>query len=172
MQALVTKTGEHIIVDPDTMNWAVHEDWHLCNGYAACSLMGRSVYLHRILMDHPIGHVHHKNGNPFDCRKSNLQILSPGDHKRLHGGAFGPRGPQEPRTAPNRTVHPPKSACGFKGVTWNRANGHWIAKATMNGKVHFLGNYPTAEEAAVIYDAFVIAYRPKGSYTNLIQTGN
>lgn len=59
--------------------------------YKQRKISGRKVDEHRLVMERAIGrqlstgeHVHHKNGNKLDNAPSNLEIMSPVDHGRLH----------------------------------------------------------------------------------------
>lgn len=59
--------------------------------YRSRKINGRTLLEHRIVVERAIGrplrtdeHVHHKNGDRFDNRIENLEILSPADHMRLH----------------------------------------------------------------------------------------
>jgi len=52
------------------------------------------VYEHVLIAERQLGrylkkgeHVHHKNGNRADNRLANLQVVSHGEHMRLHRGA-------------------------------------------------------------------------------------
>lgn len=42
---------------------------------------------------------------------------------------------------------------GFKGVSWNKKSQRWTANISINGKVTYLGAFPTAEEAHEAYTA-------------------
>jgi transposase len=59
--------------------------------YKTIQVEGKQVRLHRFLMEQKLGRkltfdevVHHINGNKHDNRVENLQVLSRGDHLRIH----------------------------------------------------------------------------------------
>lgn len=42
--------------------------------------------LHRVVMNAPAGmHVHHRNYDKLDNRRSNLEVMTSSDHAKLHG---------------------------------------------------------------------------------------
>ena len=58
--------------------------------YKTCKINGKTKLLHRHLMEQQIGrallpgeHVHHKNGDRWDNRMENLELLTHKDH--MHG---------------------------------------------------------------------------------------
>jgi hypothetical protein len=166
----VTGCGTPFVVDDDTFEWAQHEKWFLKKGYPCRYLKGsgygakdyREVYLHRELMDFPIGHVHHKDENPLNCQRGNLKALSVKEHCAEHGDERRANARARCyRSAGN-------SQSGFKGVYWHKAQRGWTASIKVDGKIRSFGYYDTADDAALVYDAAVIAYRGPGSYTNLI----
>ena len=61
------------------------------NGYRILQVDGKPIKEHRYVMEKhlqrklsPEEFVHHKNHNPLDNRIENLEIMSRGEHSRLH----------------------------------------------------------------------------------------
>lgn len=51
--------------------------------YVVSTLSGRRVYLHRLLKGEPVGmHVHHRDRNGLNNTRENLEVLTPGEHRR------------------------------------------------------------------------------------------
>lgn len=86
----------------------------------------------------PSRFVDHINGDKSDNRLSNLRLASDAENKRNVG----------------KRRH---NTSGFKGVTFDKANGRWLAHATFNGKGIHLGRHTTREGAAAAYAAFAKA---------------
>jgi hypothetical protein len=72
------------IVDPDMCEYLSHFDWRMKrNGRVVArnaeygDELCQQVLLHRVVLGLPqgVGSVHHKNGKPLDCRRSNLQFF-------------------------------------------------------------------------------------------------
>lgn len=168
MKWLKAKCGTRFRVDDDTYQWARECKWYLKEGYPCRYVTSTrhgtrdnyEAYLHREIMHFPIGFVHHKDENPLNCQKENLEVLSPAAHLALH--EHGEKTRQRIRQAG------PRSASGFKGVSWHKLQQRWIAQLCVGGKNHQLGYADDPEEAALRYDAAVIAFIGKGAYTNLI----
>ena len=47
---------------------------------------------------------------------------------------------------------------GFKGVSFHKASGKWVAQAKLNYKHYYLGLYTTPEEASEVYQKFCSKY--------------
>lgn len=171
---LKLKGGGSFVVDEDVFEWAREFVWYpQGDGYPSRTVNGRATALHRELMDFPVWDVHHKNENRRDCRRENLEVLTPKAHAARHKptkrtSRAAPTPIQAPRALANQTQAEPRGESGFKGVTWSKTQQGWVAKASTGGRLVSLGKHPTPEEAALAYDAFVLAYRPRGSYTNLV----
>lgn len=126
------------------------------SGYASI----RGQLLHRILMGDPQSlQVDHINGDPLDCRRSNLRLVT---------GAQN-RGNTKARAGTSR----------FKGVHRDRRTRSWTAAINFGGRVRRLGSFATEEDAARAYDAAARELRrgldrlnfPRdGEYSALCQT--
>lgn len=88
--------NHYALVDDDVYEWAVRYHWRLVKS-SHCSYVLRRIVvdghtltlrLHGVIMDPPPGcEVHHKNRNPLNCLRSNLQNVTPSEHRQLHGKA-------------------------------------------------------------------------------------
>lgn len=94
---------------------------------------GRHVYLHRFLLGLPPEWIAFVNGDALDCRRDNLRLTTASQSQTRR--AVG---------ANNRT--------GFKGVSFNQAAEKYKAYIKKDGKLHYLGMYETAKEAAAAYN--------------------
>ena len=57
-----------------------------------------------------------------------------------------------------------KNTSGFKGVSWYKRDGDWLAQITINGEYHYLGYYPTPELAHAAYCEAAVKYH--GEFAN------
>jgi len=46
------------------------------------------------------------------------------------------------------------NSTGFKGVVYRKNRGHWLAQATLNYKLIYLGSYHSKEDASAAYNNF------------------
>ncbi len=102
--------------------------------YLRARVTGRGVVLlHRVIMEAaPDQFVDHINGNPLDCRRSNMRLCD------RAGNNFN----KKPRAS---------SRAPYKGIT-QRPSGRWLAQIQANKVHHVLGIFDTPEEAAIAYD--------------------
>ena len=76
--------------------------------------------------------VDHINGDGLDNRRSNLRIATPCQNAWNQGRSS-------------------RNTSGYKGVSWNKKEGKWIARITVKGHRYFLGYFATAELAYAAY---------------------
>lgn len=98
-----------------------------------------AVLLHRVILERVTGRplartefVDHIDGNRLDNRRANLRVATKSENGRN-------RGRQRNNTS------------GFKGVTWEKERGKWVAAIMVGGKQAKLGRFDTPEEAYAAY---------------------
>jgi len=128
--------GGYVVVSPEDERRLRGYTWKKSShGYAyrLVENSGRTEkrYMHREIMNEPLLHVDHVNGDKLDNRRCNLRVVTPQQNQ------FNSR-----KKAP--------ALSRYKGVT--RQNGRWVARITMNRTTKYLGSYCSEEEAAKAYD--------------------
>lgn len=124
------------IVDPDVFADLGDQRWNLhpC-GYPVRNVGGRDsrqqLRLSRVIMDLEPGdprEVDHINGDKLDNRRKNLRITT----RAQNAQNFGSR---------------PGSSSKYRGVTWHKAAGKWMAQHILNGERHYLGLFEDEDDA-------------------------
>jgi hypothetical protein len=129
--------GHVALVDAADYDLVAAHRWRLLTPrtggpYAACSIGGRTVMLHRLLLDEPPGlDVDHRNGIGLDNRRANLRAAT----RSENGANQGPR----------------PGSSSFKGVSRARG-GRWQASIKVGGRSRALGYFADEESAARAYD--------------------
>ena len=99
----------------------------------------KKVLLHRFVMgvhddDPKKVQIDHINGNGLDCRKSNLRKAT------------------NQQNSFNKDHQCKTRISKYKGVTFIKRSGKWVAKIEISGKSYHLGTFSTEREAAKAYD--------------------
>lgn len=103
------------------------------------------IQMHRQIMNDPYGcHVDHEDGNGLNNCRSNLRVATPSQNQC------------------NRPHH----KGSYKGVSFDRGSGMWRARIMIERKMHFLGRFTTAEEAAAAYDDAAVELHGEFATTN------
>jgi hypothetical protein len=111
------------------------------------------VSLHRFLLNLPSNSsVLFRNDNPLDCRRSNMEIVTPKDACRTG------------RLKRNNTS-------GYKGVTWSTQKGRWRAFIKVDRRQIHLGFFDDPVEAAHAYDDAARKYFGKFARLNFPREG-
>jgi hypothetical protein len=93
------------------------------------------VYMHREIMKPPRGVlVDHISGDTLDNRRANLRLVTLTQNNQ------------------NRVPRRDHKRGSYKGVTWCRRQGIWMARIGAGGKYIFLGHFADEKEAAEAYD--------------------
>lgn len=148
--------GKFAIVDAADYDWLSGYRWFVMTSrrggqsYAACSLRGKTIPMHRLIMNPPSGMVvDHIDGNGLNNRRANLRICTPQQN----------RWNLRPRKTETKTSR-------FIGVYQSRRSpGKWYASVECHGKVTHLGPFTSEVEAALARDLKAIELH--GPYARL-----
>lgn len=100
---------------------------------------------HRLIVNATSQHVDHRNADGLDNRDENLRECSAQENLQNQRG---------------------KSSAGFKGVYQTRNCASYYVRIRVDGRNLHLGSYPTAEEAADVYDAAALRHFGEFALTN------
>jgi hypothetical protein len=125
-------------VDPGDAPYVVGRKWFFDGMYAATKSGKHNLRLHRHLFGRKLGNhgveVDHINQDKLDNRRENLRLV--------------------PHSVNMRNVPAQAGSSQFRGVTWNKQRGHWIAQASHAGRTRYLGSFDDEQEAAGAVVAF------------------
>lgn len=106
------------------------------------------IRMHRLILGFPnTPDIDHWNGNGLDNRRSNLRAATHSQNMM------------------NRPA-PITNTSGYKGVSWHRKAGKWMAMIWDRNKQIYLGLYVDPVEAALAYDAAAIRLHGEFAYLN------
>jgi len=157
MKAVAVNGGHVTWVDDEDYERVARYSWHLNDsgyvirtGYLADRY--QCIRLHRWLINAPIGYdVHHRDGDPLNNCKFNLEIKTHSKHISDHQKI-------------NASKHGPRNGKIYKGTKFHA--GKWEAHIRIDGRKTYLGRFFTEEDAARAYDAAVRQCHPQGAYVN------
>jgi hypothetical protein len=135
----------HATIDEQDAHLAEHR-WHLSNGYVRRSDYSdgrRDLLLHRVILGLTPGdglQGDHIDGNPLDCRRSNLRV------------ATNAQNTQNQRAAGGSSRH--------RGVAWHKATGKWSAQVRIQGRLVYLGLFADEAAAAEAARVYRLAHMP------------
>jgi hypothetical protein len=109
------------------------------DGYVSVGLNNRRILGHRLVWlylygEWPPNHIDHINRVKWDNRPENLRLATVAENT-------------------NNCKIRKNNTSGFKGVSFNKRIGRWVASIRHSGARHFLGVFDSAELAAEAYNA-------------------
>lgn len=173
MATISLSRGGEVLVDDADFEWLSQYKWYFKAGYACRYVPGSGYgkkdyteqYMHHLICGHTParseGNIHHKNGNRLDNRRSNLEFLTPVEHRRQRMANIEAMVLAGPRARKDGDFP-------YKGVYAIPGKELWQVIFPVNGKSLNLGRYTDPEEAALVYDAAVLHYRGGEGYLNLL----
>jgi hypothetical protein len=134
LQLIIKHKGEdHIcLYSPEDRPLIEKYTWSISGGYVVTSINGKSVLMHRLILnlDDPQIHCDHINHCKTDNTRANLRICTPSQNQH------------------NRRKQ--KSSTNFKGVTLYKQR--FFAQIRADNNYHYLGLYRSERTAARVYD--------------------
>ena len=133
--------GEFAIIDAADLDMISPYNWSLVRPkpgrtyllYAQARINGKTIQMHRFLLGVGKGViVDHRNQNGLDCRRDNLR-------------------PCNPSQSLQNTRKRRDNKSGYRGVWFDPKRKKFSASIKHSGYTHFLGLFPTAEQAAAVY---------------------
>jgi hypothetical protein len=148
-QAKVALVDDEYFDVLNIFKWCAHRHYNTFYAVRVTNRPNRKMILmHRVILN-PLGglQIDHINGNGLDNQRANLRVCN-GSQNMCN------RGKHEDNTS------------GFKGVCFRKYRKKFQAQIRMYGKQFYLGMFPTAIEAAKVYDVAAIRIHGEFARTN------
>lgn len=127
------------LVQGKRWNWGESDTTH--EGNVILSVWnGPQTPMARIILrlNGPQYRITYANGNPLDCRRANLVVLTIEQQCR--------------RNRKMGIISGRKYTSKFKGVSWDSERNKWLVQITKDGKYRYVGRYRDQSQAARAYD--------------------
>ena len=120
-----------ILIDSEDLNKVCMYQWHIEKSreniyYGAASFKGRTIRIHRVLLETPL-QVDHINHNGLDNRKSNLRACTNAEN--------------------NRNKKHINAISGYTGIRYNEKTGSYYVRIMVDKKEISLGSYKFLHDA-------------------------
>jgi HNH endonuclease/AP2 domain-containing protein len=132
--------GKFALIDEADFPRVSTLNWFLSQGYAKThdpAKKRQKITLDFFLLNPPEGfEPDHIDRDPLNCRRGNLRAITHAQNMQNRGA--------------NRN-----NTSGYRGVSWHKQAGKWVAQASIGTKHVSLGLFTSAEEAARARDAWI-----------------
>lgn len=119
--------------------------WRFNGRYVSRQENGKTIYMHRQLIETDMPHIDHINGDGLDNRRDNLRPCTKSQNNQ------------------NRR---PNSGKKYKGVYFRKDIGRWYAEIKLGSKRKRIGAFDTAEEGAIAYNEVAKEWFGNFAYLN------
>jgi hypothetical protein len=140
--------------------WGIHRKLNQVRAVRNNNRRPRLLYMHREVLGLIAGdgtqvdHIRHRTAEGIlDNRRLNLRIATPAQNSA------------------NKVKMPGKFSSQYKGVTFYKPSGTWVAGVQVNRKRRFLGYFPTEALAARAYDIAALKHFGEFATTNFRHDG-
>jgi len=136
MATIQTTNGYAVLIDDADFDLVSSYRWRVMrDGYASCRIRQgktqRTLYMHRLLCGLDFGdsrYVDHKNLTRLDNRRQNLRVCTALEN--VHNTSLRK-----------------SNTSGYKGVTFDKRRGTWVARVRCNGTRHHMTGFVSAKDA-------------------------
>lgn len=147
--------GCRIDVDQDDFDFLSNYNWSVSGGYAVASINGKSVPMHRLILNAPEDkQVDHINRDSLDNRRSNLRLCSKTENLK------------------NRSKSSKNKSSKYKGTSLEKKTGNWIVEIKNNKERYYLGSFKDEESAANCYNFYAKKYHGEFAALNEVKHMN
>jgi HNH endonuclease/AP2 domain len=123
--------------------WLTQWKWFARKGFTGfygCRSKAPQIHMHREILQAPDGmDVDHKDGNGLNNVRSNLRLATRSQNQC------------------NKPMYKTNTS-GYKGVTWDKSRGQWMAKIKVGPKHINLGRFDDITDAAAAYAEAALKY--------------
>lgn len=149
----ITANGSSFLFSHEDLSKVESHTWRISRGYVTATINGRTVYLHKYLMDADSAtQVDHISRDRLDNRRPNLRFANHAQNQW------------------NKDVRR-DSTTGYTGVCFDKRSNKYIAYINANKNREYLGYYSVAEDAALAYNEAAVRLHGEFACLNQIKGG-